>query len=103
MDGPIKRKVAKTELRGEFNLRWLPRIQSSLLVPELHRSATLSHERCDAMGFPKNSRSEIVRYYDRDRLVAEVHRYVGPQGNVLGSGLPDPKRALVEDELWWSD
>lgn len=50
---------------------------------------------------PAGSVSQEVRYYNQDNEeVARVHQYVKPDGTLGGSGLPDPKRLLIDGILY---
>ena len=42
----------------------------------------------------------MVAYYEKRRKVAMVHQYLRPDGTLGASGLPDPKRLLVNDLLY---
>ena len=45
--------------------------------------------------------SQEVEYYESPRrLIAICHRYLRVDGTLGGSGLPDPKWLLVEEEIW---
>jgi hypothetical protein len=47
------------------------------------------------------SRSQIIAYVDPQGVrVAEVHQYLQPDGSIGASGLPDPKRLLINDLLY---
>lgn len=51
---------------------------------------------------PPGTLSQMVWYLDRaGTRVALVHQYRRPDGSLGGSGRPDPKRLLVEDEIWF--
>lgn len=42
----------------------------------------------------------MVWYYDESlEGVALVHQYLRPDGSLGGSGKPDPKRLLLDDEI----
>ena len=46
----------------------------------------------------------MVEYIDaNDNQIALVHQYRLPDGNLGGSGLPDPKKLLVGDILYLID
>lgn len=49
---------------------------------------------------PPGTRSQLVRYFDGATLVAEVHRYLRPDGTLGASGMPDPK-GLLHDGRWY--
>lgn len=47
------------------------------------------------------SRSQIIAYVDtNDVRVAELHQYLQPDGTIGASGLPDPKRLLIDELLY---
>ncbi|MBA3571931.1 MAG: hypothetical protein H0W34_08165 [Pyrinomonadaceae bacterium] len=55
----------------------------------------------DDVTIPLGSVSQEVRYYDQDNNeVARIHWYIKPDGSIGGSGLPDPKRLMVNGILY---
>ena len=41
---------------------------------------------------PKGAKSEIVGYFNQfGKKIAEIHRYILPDGTLAASGKPDPK------------
>lgn len=52
------------------------------------------------VGLPMGTRSQMVWYLGQDgRKLALVHQYLLPDGTIGGSGQPDPKRMILEDEI----
>lgn len=65
-----------------------------LAVVESERPARLGS------GQPPGTVSQMVWYFDSSLTrVALVHQYVRPDGTLGGSGRPDPKRLLLENEI----
>jgi len=47
------------------------------------------------------SRSQIIAYVDANGVrVAELHQYLQPDGSLGASGMPDPKRLLINGLLY---
>lgn len=51
-------------------------------------------------GMPPGTKSQIMAYHEEHRLVAIVHQYRLPNGQLGASGLPDPKKLLVNGLLY---
>jgi hypothetical protein len=50
---------------------------------------------------PRGSVSKEVFYYDRDKtLVAIVHNFITPSGDIAASKLPDPKRMIISGVVY---
>ena len=86
------------ELRQVFkNQDFLGRLQrgdlTAVLVEESHPSPPRAN-------LPHCTRSQMVAYYEKRRKVALVHQYLRPDGRLGASGLPDPKRLLVNNLLY---
>ncbi len=45
---------------------------------------------------------QIVRYFDGDELVAVVNQWQRLDGSLAASGLPDPKRIIVDGKTYWT-
>ena len=59
------------------------------------------HPSSPRAGLPLCTRSQTIAYLDPNGdEVALVHQYLLPNGSLGGSGLPDPKRLLVEGVLY---
>lgn len=58
-------------------------------------------ETCDAKGYPRGTRKQMIAYYDGDEKVALVHQIMLPSSRIGASGLPDPKELRVEDAIWY--
>lgn len=85
-----------------FNERILPSLREfrEILLSESHIGA-LKRPSVDE---PSCTRSQYVRYVDSDgRMVAEVHRYLRPDGTIGASGVPDPKRISFGGTLYVAD
>lgn len=50
-------------------------------------------------GQPYCTRSQFVRYFDEDGLVAAMHQYRRRDGALGVSGMPDPKYLRLEDRI----
>ena len=51
-------------------------------------------------GEPPGTRSQMVYYLNlQGEVVALVHQYLRPDGNMGASGKPDPKRLILEDRI----
>lgn len=56
----------------------------------------LSDETCAQKGFPPETRSQFIRYFDSDgTFVVGLHRYWLKGGGIAASGLPDPKFIVI--------
>ena len=82
------------EVRAIFNAYVLPRVLAGELT-ELVRASSAAHP---SSGQPRRTRSERVVYYDGGQPVAVAHRFVTPDGNIGGSGRPDPKAVRLGNE-----
>ena len=59
------------------------------------------HPALMAAAEPHCTYSQEVSYRDADNTeVARVHQYLRPDGTIGASGLPDPKRVLVDGVLY---
>lgn len=94
---PASRRVSPTELRQLFNDG---RYQERVIANELISSLENEHPaRPEAMQ-PPGTLSQTFWYFDTSlRRVAFVHQYLRPDGALGGSGRPDPKWLLVDDEI----
>src|SRR5262249_18857036 len=89
--------VSAAELRQKFReLDFLGRLQRGELTERLIKDRQPNPP---PPGMPSGTRSQIIAYLDAGRQVAIVHRYLLPNGQIGGSGLPDPKRLLIEGLL----
>ena len=51
-------------------------------------------------GLPAGTRSQVIWYFGRDgQELALVHQYLLPDGTLGGSGRPDPKRMILDNEV----
>lgn len=62
--------------------------------------AERNHSSPQRSGEPFCTTSELVYYFEGDGKVAEVHRYLRPDGTIGGSGRPDPKALLRAGVLY---
>ena len=52
------------------------------------------------VGLPEGTRSQMVWYLGQDgQKLILVHQYLLPDGTIGGSGRPDPKRMVLDDEI----
>ena len=71
-------------LKGEFN---------TMMKRDSHPDPPPNNE-------PYCTRSQIIYYYDQTgNPFAVVHQYTRPDGTLGASGLPDPKRLILEDRI----
>lgn len=54
----------------------------------------MSPEKCAAMGFPRGTRIQIVKYADASGPVALAHQFLYPDSTIGASGKPDPKYVM---------
>lgn len=67
------------------------------LIPTLWRDSHLKNPHSE----PKCTRSQILIYWTtRREPVALVHQYLRPDGSLGASGRADPKRVVVENEVY---
>ena len=77
-------------------------METGALVAEMIDDRVI--QRPETMGAPLGTRSQYVRYYDsRGRWLVDVHGYLLPNGSLGGSGVPDPKRMLVDGDVRVAD
>lgn len=90
--------VTKETIRKYFNDgEFVERARSGELAAMLKRD---SHPDQPPIGEPLCTRSQIVYYYALDgHAVAVVHQYLRPDGTIGASGLPDPKRLILQDRI----
>ena len=91
------RRVTGAELRRAFNEgRYYERVLRNELIASVESERPARPEASQ----PPGTVSQMVWYFDQDlNRVALVHQYVRPDGSLGGSGLPDPKRLLLADEI----
>ena len=59
-----------------------------------------SHPNPPPDGEPFCTHSQIAYYYNSNgEPVAVVHQYLRPDGSIGASGLPDPKRLILQDRI----
>lgn len=95
-DAPVRR-VEPSEIRERFNkLDLLERIIRGELKSILLVDRPVQPE----VGLPEGTRSQMVWYLGPDgQELALVHQYLLPDGTIGGSGRPDPKRLILDDEI----
>jgi len=95
--GAPERRVEPNEISERFNESGL---FERVLRGELE--TVLEDDRFvrDEVGLPQGARSQMVWYLgpDGQKLVL-VHQYLLPDGSIGGSGRPDPKRMILDDEV----
>ena len=96
MTRPVRR-VTPAELREVFNVgRYYERVVANELI------ATVESERParPEANQPAGTVSQMVWYYDMSfQRLALVHQYLRRDGTLGGSGRPDPKRLLLDEEI----
>ena len=90
-----ERLTSPRELRAVFNAFVLPRVQSG----ELDELVLMSGKAAATSGQPSGTVSELVGYYEAGRRIAIAHRFVMPDGEIGGSGKPDPKEVRRDGEI----
>lgn len=91
------RTVAPDEIRRIFNEE---RIWERVQEGEFTEVVVYSEEPADPRRYPPGTRSERIRYLDRQgRQKAEVHQYTKRDGSLAASGRPDPKILYHRGEL----
>lgn len=76
---------------------FLGRLQRGELTPRLIRDRAPNPP---PRGMPAGTRSQIIAYRQAGTQVAMVHQYLLPDGTLGASGLPDPKRLLINGLLY---
>ncbi len=91
--------VDEWKLRELFNSAGiLDRVQRGEIVEVVTRS---SHPASPVAGEPFCTRSQTVEYYDAEWVfVAMAHRYLRKDRAIGLSGRPDPKKVVVEGQLY---
>lgn len=91
--------VSASEIRRLFNDGgFLSLVRSGKLRPGL---VAESHPSPPRASLPLCTRSQILAYTDEHGTkVAIVHQYVRPDGSIGASGLPDPKKLLLNGVLY---
>lgn len=92
-------RVSVEELRRIFNESAVPEgIRSGLYRIDVVRS---NHADPERSGQVYCTQSQTVDYLDTDdNVVVRVHQYLLPDGNIGGSGRPDPKRLVLENTVY---
>jgi hypothetical protein len=91
--------ISAAELRQMFQTHdFLGRLERGELTPRLIRERQLTVAK---PGLPQGTQSQIIAYDDAGGvMVAVVHQYLLQDGSIGASGLPDPKRLLVNGLLY---
>ena len=91
------RRVLPTDLRKIFNDgRYHERVLANELLAVVEREGPAAPGANQEPG----TVSRTVWYFDLQmQRVALVHEYRKPDGSLGGSGRPDPKRILLDDEI----
>jgi hypothetical protein len=90
--------VSKNTIRQIFNQeKYLGRVKNGEFIVYRKRN---SHPTPPPKGEPFCTYSQILYYYTKEGFpVAVVHQYLRPDGEIGGSGLPDPKRIILSDRI----
>src|SRR5215212_10282776 len=92
---PPQARVDPSLLRLFFNTSdIIRRLDSDHLTETIVRDNIVPVAKCKNYGFPQGTHSQFVIYREGSQEVARAHRYLLPNGQVGGSGLPDPKRII---------
>ena len=90
------------QIRQRFNADGiLARAAAGELSVAIRLDKRMSDETCDAKGYPRGTRKQMIAYYDGPQRVALAHQVVLPDGTLGASGIPDPKELLVDGVLWY--
>ena len=92
-------RVSPQKLRQLFNDgKFWERAKQGLLLEKLDSEG---HPSPKQSGEPPCTRSQIIAYLDSSgHRVAVVHQYLRKDGNLGGSGRPDPKKLFHEGKLY---
>ena len=94
-DAPVRR-VEPIEIRELFNRSGL---FEQALQGELNTVLEDDRPVRAELGMPEGTRSQMVWYLSLDgQKLALFHQYLLPDGSIGGSGRPDPKRMILDDE-----
>lgn len=85
------RQVSATKLRSLYKKEQLDKRLADGTLFEMMISENRPSR---ASNQPQGTVSQLVGYYDANTKVAEVHRFLMPDGTLGGSGKPDPKMVL---------
>ena len=90
--------VTPSKLRSIFNdLRLFQMAQAGELTTRIRKE---SHPNPPPGNEPFCTWSQTVEYLDQaGHLVARVHQYLRPDGSIGGSGLPDPKKLVLDGQI----
>lgn len=89
-------------IREQFNRgQFLERAQRGELRQQtVNYDSHLNRRQRQRVREPRCTRSQMVLYFTLDdKPVALVHRYRRPNGELGGSGQPDPKRLFLGDRI----
>jgi len=91
------RRVTPAELRELFNAgRYHERVVANEMIATVESERPARPEANE----PAGTISQMVWYHDASlRRVALIHQYLRRDGTLGGSGRPDPKRLLLDDEI----
>src|SRR5947209_15924461 len=94
---PLIVRVSEWRLRRRFNRgRYHERVLSGQLTAKINRESVPQA----SANQPQGTKSQTVSYWDNLQEVARVHQYVGANGQIIASGLPDPKRLFENGVLY---
>src|SRR3954453_10008256 len=103
MSRPPITRLRKRELQRLFNRELLPLVLCGHLDENIAKEGepkpSVKAEE------PLGTRSQLVEYFERPAsnqpACATVHRYLRPDGKIGQSGLPDPKRLIIDGQ-WFA-
>ena len=99
---PPRRRVSVEQIRQRFNADdYVSRVQTGLLRQVVRLDKPMADATCDAKGYPRGTRKQMIAYLEGEQRVALVHQVVLPDGTLGASGRPDPKELLVAGEIWF--
>lgn len=95
----VKRVPAAT-IRATFNNSQYPElIRTGQLISVIIEDRPLQNP--SLRGEPPGTRSQVIRYVDLSgQWVVVVHQYLRPNGDLGGSGKPDPKRLRIAGTIF---
>ena len=92
--------VSPSIIREAFNSgQYWERARQGEFRVALYEDNHLTRGKARSAGQPYCTRSQFVRYFDEDGLVAAMHQYRRRDGTLGASGMPDPKYLRLEDRI----
>lgn len=95
---PLNWVPSRDDLRHLFNTLYWPRIETGevriIVVKDRHLGSFKNEPQC--------TRSQYVEFRDSAQtVIGGAHRYLRPDGKLGGSGRPDPKWLLIDNQIFY--